>query len=119
MSCPNCGSWAVKADRSLGGRMVCGRCGQILGGQVIPLRRSSRRSGRSPRSLRFTGRLWWWLLGLVLGISGILAALDTPRSPWPSPARIPWGQRGESSTAPTPDHPEAPQSGRGPIRLVL
>ena len=99
--------------------MVCGRCGQMLGGQVIPLRRDGRRSGRAQRSLRPSGRLWWWLLGLVLGISGVLAALDSPRSPRPSPARIPWGQRGDSSTAPVPGHQEPPQSARGPIRLVL
>jgi hypothetical protein len=119
MSCPNCGSWAVKADRSLGGRMVCGRCGQILGGQVIPLRRNSRRAGRSQRSLRSAGRLWWWLLGLVLGISGVLAALETPRSPWPAPARIPWGQRGDNSTAPERGRQNASQAGRDPIRSLL
>ena len=31
MACPSCGSWSVKADRSLSGRMVCGRCGRSLG----------------------------------------------------------------------------------------
>lgn len=31
MACPSCGSWSVKADRSLSGRMVCGRCGRGLG----------------------------------------------------------------------------------------
>lgn len=83
--------------------MVCGRCGQPLGGKVIPLRRASRRSRRSLWPLGRAGKPWWWLLGLLLGISGILAALDTPRSPWRSPAPEPWGRRqGDSSRVPVP-----------------
>lgn len=74
MSCPNCGSWAVKADRSLGGRLVCGRCGEPLGAKVIPLRRSRRRhwlpASRGPR-------LWWLALLALLGVSGGLAALQS------------------------------------------
>jgi hypothetical protein len=31
MACPDCGSWTVKADRGLSGRLVCGRCGRPLG----------------------------------------------------------------------------------------
>jgi hypothetical protein len=105
MSCPNCGSWAVKADRSMGGRMVCGRCGQPLGAQIIPLRRGSRRGRRPGWPLRQTQRLWWWVLGLLVGISGVLAAMDTPRIPWRSPVQAPWGQRQSSSRAPLPWRP--------------
>jgi hypothetical protein len=65
MGCPRCGSWSVKADRSLAGRMVCGRCGAPLEGV--------RAAGRG-RSLRPPRLRWgWWVLGLVL-LSGALAA---------------------------------------------
>jgi hypothetical protein len=54
--------------------MVCGRCGEPLGAKVIPLRRSRRRpawtlSGRGPG-------LWWLALMALLGLSGLLAALQ-------------------------------------------
>ncbi|MFN5195106.1 MAG: hypothetical protein ACK5E6_11890 [Cyanobacteriota bacterium] len=71
MACPSCGSWAVRADRSLAGRMVCGRCGQPLGGTVLPLRRR-RRFGLGQR-LRLGG--WCWPLLLLL-LGGVLAALE-------------------------------------------
>lgn len=74
MSCPKCGSWAVKADRSLGGRMVCGRCGEPLGAKVIPLRRTRRPLGWRP-SGQAPG-LWWMALMLLLGLSGVLAAMQ-------------------------------------------
>ena len=74
MSCPKCGSWAVKADRSLGGRMVCGRCGEPLGAKVIPLRRSRRRQRWSP-SGQGPG-IWWLTLLALVGLSGALAALQ-------------------------------------------
>jgi predicted MFS family arabinose efflux permease len=48
----------VRADRSLAGRLVCGRCGTPLGGQ---------RSGRFP---------WRWLLLAVVGVAAALAAVD-------------------------------------------
>lgn len=79
MSCPNCGSWAVKADRSLGGRMVCGRCGQPLGGQVIPLRRPGRRGRRGPLLSLGRVRPWWLALGALLALSATLAGLETRR----------------------------------------
>ena len=72
MACPNCGSWAVRADRSLAGRMVCGRCGEPLGiGQKRHLRAVSgmgrwRRSGRQ--------RFWLGLAALLL-VSAVLAAV--------------------------------------------
>ncbi len=74
MSCPKCGSWAVKADRSLGGRMVCGRCGEPLGAKVIPLRRSGRRARWRPPGQGLG--VWWLALILLLGVSGVLAALQ-------------------------------------------
>ncbi|MFZ9317509.1 MAG: hypothetical protein ACO27M_08190 [Vulcanococcus sp.] len=55
----------MKADRSLGGRMVCGRCGTPL--QGVQRSRPAALSGR---------RRWpWWLLALVLS-AGALAAVD-------------------------------------------
>jgi len=73
MACPNCGSWAVKADRSLAGRMVCARCGQVLG--VAARQRGRRRLGwplRGGRPLRH----WrgWLGLGLLVAVSALLAA---------------------------------------------
>lgn len=74
MSCPKCGSWAVKADRALGGRMVCGRCGEPLGAKVIPLRRPGRRRRWLP--VEQGPRLWWLGLMALLGLSGVLASLQ-------------------------------------------
>ena len=54
--------------------MVCGRCGQPLGAKVIPLRRRRRWSVWLPE-LR-GGRLWWLVVMLLLGLSGVLAALQ-------------------------------------------
>ena len=73
MACPNCGSWAVKADRSLAGRMVCARCGQLLG-VATPAPRRQRSSWRLP-PLGGLGRWKGWLgLGLLVAISALLAA---------------------------------------------
>ena len=89
MACPQCGSWSVRADRSLAGRMVCGRCG-------TPLQGVQRASG-SGRRRRFPLRLpsaglgrgsWrWWLLAL-LALSAALATLS-PESRLPLPSRVP------------------------------
>lgn len=90
MSCPKCGSWAVRADRSLGGRMVCGRCGAPLGGKVIPLHRPRRRGMRPA-----TGhgpRLWWMALMALVGVSGLLAALQMGEE---QPRPLPWERRGQ------------------------
>jgi len=81
MACPNCGSWAVKADRSLAGRLVCARCGEPLGiGAARPSRRPAggfRRGGPPPR------RTLWWGLAALLAVAALLAALpERRRSPW-------------------------------------
>jgi hypothetical protein len=76
MACPNCGSWAVKSDRGLAGRMVCARCGQALG-----LGTSGRRS-----RWRNASRPWriWLTLILLLAFSALLAS--QPQAPDPQPA---------------------------------
>ena len=83
MACPNCGSWAVKADRSLAGRMVCARCGQALGLGA---------GGRGARGRRL-GRPWrsWLGLAVLLGVSALLAAQPqglAPRPPGPGAVPI-------------------------------
>jgi hypothetical protein len=75
MACPKCGSWSVRADRALSGRMVCGRCGQPLG---IGAQGKGRRVGISrPRK----AGLWLGLAALVL-VSALLATL-AERAPSP------------------------------------
>jgi hypothetical protein len=72
MACPKCGSWAVRADRSLSGRMVCARCGHPLGQRVSDQsRRSSAGRGRGWRQRRWL--LWAGLTALV-ALSAVLAA---------------------------------------------
>lgn len=68
MACPRCRSWSVRADRSLGGRMVCGRCGTPLQG----IKGSGRAFG--PAARRASWR--WWLVGLLIAAAS-LAALDS------------------------------------------
>lgn len=53
--------------------MVCGRCGQPLGGQVIPLRRKRRVRWLPAARPR---QLWWLALMALVGVSGWLAALQ-------------------------------------------
>ncbi len=68
MACPRCGSWSVRADRSLAGRMVCGRCATPLQG--------IKRNGKTTAPLNVGSRSWrWWLLGLVVAAAS-MAALD-------------------------------------------
>ena len=56
-SCPRCGSTSIRADRSLGGRLICMNCGASVGqGQTT-------RSNQN--SLRQVNRQWiWWAIGL-------------------------------------------------------
>jgi len=71
MACPQCGSWSVRADRSLAGRMVCGRCG-------VPLQGVKRRGrgARFQRAVPGRGRWSWWILALVVA-AATLAAFDS------------------------------------------
>lgn len=85
MACPHCGSWSVKADRSLAGRLVCGRCGKPLGIQA------ANQAARS-RHRRFSGGLqlqrlpWWGWLAALVAVSAALASLETPPQ-WEPPSR--------------------------------
>lgn len=86
MACPSCGSWAVKADRGLAGRMICARCGHPLGLGVSAS--VTRRRRRAPLVLPKRWRVWVGLAGLV-GVSAVLAARGpTPELRIPPPAGI-------------------------------
>jgi hypothetical protein len=75
MACPRCGSWSVRSDRSLAGRMVCGRCG-------TPLQGVQRGSGRGLLpSMPSRGRWRWWLLALVVGAAALAAVDSGSRQP--------------------------------------
>ncbi|MFM7674082.1 MAG: hypothetical protein ACKO5F_00470 [Synechococcus sp.] len=94
MACPTCGSWAVRADRSLAGRMVCGRCGRPLIGTVVDLQQHRRRRrggiwGWRPPLPRLRRR--WWLLIALLAVSALLAvpAELQRRSPAPPSPVLP------------------------------
>ncbi|MEY2644657.1 MAG: hypothetical protein RLZZ611_1306 [Cyanobacteriota bacterium] len=81
MACPRCGSWSIRADRSLAGRMVCGRCGTPLQG----VGRGGGGGGVRPRRRR-SGPAWrWWLLVLVLAAAALAAIEPGSRSFWPQP----------------------------------
>jgi hypothetical protein len=86
VSCPQCGSWSVRRDRSLAGRMVCGRCGTPLGGgAATPLQRGAR-----------TRRRWspWTVLVPLVALSALLASLpERPLLP-SDPGPLPSGQLG-------------------------
>jgi hypothetical protein len=86
MACPHCGSWAVRSDRALAGRMVCARCGQPLGGAAAP--RGRRQRWSVGRTLNGRRRVWLIALGLV-AISALLASLDRPGVREPRPPA--WG----------------------------
>lgn len=93
MACPSCGSWAVKADRGLAGRMICARCGHPLGLGTAPGLIRGRARRRWGVALPRHWRGWLGLAGLV-GLSAALAAQaptpdgreSPPMSPTPSPS---------------------------------
>lgn len=68
--CPNCRSWSVRQDRSLGGRAVCGACGTPLDGRGGRWRQPSkpliRKSLRPFVIQRRRSLPWRWLWVLVL-----------------------------------------------------
>jgi hypothetical protein len=77
MACSHCGSWSVKADRSLAGRLVCGRCGH-------PLARAKGPRRLSPRSRRPGVSLGMGLAALV-ALAALLAAWDQQRARFSEP----------------------------------
>jgi len=85
MACPHCGNWSVKADRSLAGRLVCGRCGRPLGGNAARRVSQSRPSRFSAGWQRPRLPWWGWVLAL-LAVSAALASLQTPPQ-GPAPGR--------------------------------
>jgi hypothetical protein len=96
MACPDCGSWTVKADRGLSGRLVCGRCGRPLG-----IGASRRRRGRFFFTPPWRGgaRLppWLALVGLLCAGTLLTALVERPGGGgvpmWPSPDRSDPGPR--------------------------
>ncbi len=68
--CARCGSTTFRADRSLGGRMVCSHCGVPADQQA---RRSSTKGGL-PRSSRNSsgGFRFWILLALIVFVLVLL-----------------------------------------------
>ncbi len=81
MACPNCGSWSLRADRSLGGRMVCGRCGSPLAGSAAQGRRSrfQSRGRKQPIPALSKGFPGWWGLVALVALSAGLAWIEPPR----------------------------------------
>ena len=56
-SCPRCGSTSIRADRSLGGRLVCMNCGAAVGQEQT--------TRTNQNSMRQVNRQWiWWAIGL-------------------------------------------------------
>ena len=90
MACPHCGSWSVRADRSLAGRLVCGRCGRPLQG----VRAARRGSGRSPLPWRGgVRRTWQWALLALLASAAALAALQPFAAPPAADGGAGWSLR--------------------------
>jgi hypothetical protein len=93
MACPHCGSWSVKADRSLAGRLVCGRCGRPLG--VKDSRRAAQPGKRRQQPLTRLRLPWWaWLAALVAVSAGLASRQPPPPLPMPfaqpSNGAVPW-----------------------------
>lgn len=82
MACPHCGSWSVKADRSLAGRLVCGRCGRPLG--VQHTRRAVQPGKRRQQPLTPLRLPWWAWLAALVAVSAELASRQAP-PPLPMP----------------------------------
>lgn len=102
MACPHCGSWAIRADRSLAGRLVCGRCGEPLG---LRAARSARQHRLHHRLGGFEGLApgaWprWLLLSALVSLAAGLAVLEEKRSPAPSPMPPPIQMPSERSHDP-------------------
>ena len=75
MACARCGSWSVRADRSLGGRMVCGRCGTPLQGV--------KRGGKPLFPIRAGLQSWrLWLFALVVAAAALAALEPGSRQPF-------------------------------------
>ncbi|MCP9819208.1 transcriptional regulator [Synechococcus sp. Cruz-9H2] len=88
MSCPRCGSWEVRRDRSLAGRMVCGRCSLPLGPGARQASSGLRRLNPLGSGGRGHRRNWLMPVALLLILSALLAWL----SEQPQPRQIPFGQ---------------------------
>ncbi|RPF79536.1 TFIIB-type zinc finger domain-containing protein [Synechococcus sp. CC9616] len=65
--CRNCGSRSFRADRSLGGRLICQSCGTPAGSR--PVRAPSVRTGRR------RPKLWLTLLVITIVVLVVLSAL--------------------------------------------
>jgi len=81
MACPHCGSHELRADRSLAGRLVCGRCGRPLSS------RGTRHQPRTGRPNRSKGR-WILLVSLMAATAGLIAlqqATNRGAPPWLHP----------------------------------
>jgi hypothetical protein len=99
MACPDCGSWSVKADRGLSGRMVCGRCGRPLGlGSPSRRRGAGRRSGWAGRAIGWTGRPSMAVaLALLLACGALITAAVEQLAPKtaPTPGLLPSPDRND------------------------
>ncbi|MDM7952672.1 MAG: hypothetical protein QUV07_05580 [Cyanobium sp. CZS 25K] len=75
----------MRADRSLAGRMVCGRCGEPLGiGRARRVASGRQRRGQGGGNALGLPRRWrlWLLLGGLLTVSALLASVpDRPTQP--------------------------------------
>ncbi len=104
MACPNCGSWSVRADRSLAGRMVCGRCVSPLSGTGAQSRRSrpQQRGRRQPIQALLRGRRGWWGLIALLALGAGLALLEPPQGSQDN--RLPGPDLGRPTLLPQANH---------------
>ena len=67
--CARCGSTSFRADRSLGGRLVCSHCG-------VPADQQIRRSSGGGRPIRSSGirsgGFWFWILLALIALGLVL-----------------------------------------------